>query len=64
MSYMTRALAHSDPRFAEILRRLGHAEDAATPEAKEEAPAPKPPKAKKKAAKRAYKRRDMQAEEE
>ena len=63
MTYMKRALAHSDPRFAEILRRLGHAEEAVETErpAEEER---KAPKAKKKATKRAYKRRDMQAEEE
>ena len=61
MTYMKRALAHRDPRYAEILRRLGHAEEVATPQAKEE---PKAEKAKKQVKKRSYARRDMQAEEE
>ena len=58
MPYMKRALQSRDPRFAEILRKLGHAPEA---EAVEEDKAEKPKKA---AKKRAYKRRDMQAEEE
>lgn len=61
MTYMKRALAHPDPRFAEILRRLGHSEEVVPEGAKEE---PEAPKAKKQVKKRAYKRRDMVAEEE
>lgn len=56
MTYMKRALQSRDPRFAEILRKLGHAPEA---EAVEEAKSEKPKKA---AKKRAYKRRDMVSE--
>ena len=57
MTYMKRALASRDPRFAEILRKLGHSDTDA--ERVEEVKAEKPKKA---AKKRAYKRRDMVSE--
>lgn len=61
--YLDRALQSEDPRFADLLRRLGHEEVAEQAPADKDEPAPK--RAKKAAATktaRTYKRRDMKAE--
>lgn len=52
--YLKRALESRDPRFAKILRALGHE----TEEPQGDAPEAKPGKAK-----RAYNRRDMRAKD-
>lgn len=59
--YMKRAMESADPRFADLLRRLGHEDDAPAEVKADEDDKPAKPKRK---TKRTYKRRDMKAKED
>ncbi len=59
--YMKRAMESADPRFADLLRRLGHEDDEPTKAKAAEGDKPAKPKRK---TNRTYKRRDMKAKED